>query len=159
MKGSNRSRVDPSHKGPNSRVVGDLGLVIKSPTTRLFFFQHLVLSDRGNIKRPHWWHIRGEFIGDRPHKGLMIIGIITSSFIECHHYSDVKMSAMASQITSVSSNCSTVCWGADQRKHQSSASLAFVRGILQWPIDSSYNGLVTRKMFPFDDVIMHRESC
>ena len=45
------------------------------------------------------------------------------------HYNDFIMSAMASQITSVSMVRSTVCSGADQRKHQSSASLAFVRGI------------------------------
>ena len=42
------------------------------------------------------------------------------------HYSDVIMSVMASQITSASIVCSTVCSGADQRKHQSSASLVFV---------------------------------
>ena len=45
------------------------------------------------------------------------------------HYSDVIMRAMASQITSVFIVCSTVCSGADQRKHQSSASLDFVRGV------------------------------
>ena len=55
------------------------------------------------------------------------------------------MSIMAFQITGVSMVCSTVCSGADQRKHQSSASLAFVRRILRWP--------VMRKMFPFDDVM------
>ena len=44
--------------------------------------------------------------------------------------------------------------GADQRKQQSSASLAFVRGIHWWPVDSPLKGPVTRKMFPFDDVIM-----
>ena len=42
------------------------------------------------------------------------------------------MSAMASQITGVSIVCSTVCSGADQRKHQSCASLAFVRRSHQW---------------------------
>ena len=45
----------------------------------------------------------------------------------------------------------------DQRKHQSSASLAFVRGIHRWTVDSPHKGQVTpvtRKMFPFDDVIM-----
>ena len=63
------------------------------------------------------------------------------------------MSAMASHITGVSSVCSTVCSGADQRKHQSSASLAIVRGIHRWPVDSFHKGSVTRKMFPFDDVI------
>ena len=44
--------------------------------------------------------------------------------------------------------------GADQRKHQSSASLAFVRGIHRWPVNSQHKGPVTRKMFPYDDVIM-----
>ena len=42
--------------------------------------------------------------------------------VSANHYSDVIMSAMALQITGVSSACSTVCSGADQRKHQSSAS-------------------------------------
>ena len=45
------------------------------------------------------------------------------------HYNDVIMSAMASQITSLTIVYSTVYSGADQWKHQSSASLAFVRGI------------------------------
>ena len=45
------------------------------------------------------------------------------------HYSDVIMSAMASQITGVPIACLTVYKGADQRKHQNSISLAFVRGI------------------------------
>ena len=43
---------------------------------------------------------------------------------------------------------------ADQRKHQSSASLAFVRGIHRGPMNSPQKWPVTRKMFPFDDVIM-----
>ena len=43
---------------------------------------------------------------------------------------------------------------ADQRKHQSSASLVFVRGIHRWPVNSPHKWPVTRKMFPFDDVIM-----
>ena len=42
-----------------------------------------------------------------------------------------------------------------QRKHQSSASLAFVRGIHRWPLKSPHKGPVTRKMFLFDDVIMN----
>ena len=69
------------------------------------------------------------------------------------HYSDVIMGAMASQITSLTIINSTVYSGADQRKYQSSASLAFVRGIHRWPVDSPHKGPVTRKMFPFDDVI------
>ena len=67
---------------------------------------------------------------------------------------DVIMSAMVSHITGVSMVFSIACSGADQRKHQSSAPLAFVRGIYQWPINSPHKGPVTRKMFPIDDVIM-----
>ena len=59
-----------------------------------------------------------------------------------NHYNDVIMGAIASQIGSLTIVYSTVYSGADQRKHQSSASLAFVWGIHR------------RSMFPFDDVIM-----
>ena len=64
------------------------------------------------------------------------------------------MSMIASQITSLTSVYSTVYLGADQRKHQSSASLAFVWGIHRRPVNSPHKGPVTRKEFPFDDVIM-----
>ena len=70
------------------------------------------------------------------------------------HYSDVIMSSIASQITSMLIVYSTLCSGTDQRKHQSSASLAFVRGIHRWPVNSPHKGPVTRKMFPFDGLIM-----
>ena len=60
---------------------------------------------------------------------------------------------MASQITGISIIYSSVCSGSDQRKHQSSASLGFVRGIHRWPVNSPHKGPVTRKIFPFDDVI------
>ena len=70
------------------------------------------------------------------------------------NYNDVIMSTMASQITSLTSVYSTVYSDTDQRNHQSSASLAFVRGIHRWPVNSPHKGPVTRKMFPFDDVIM-----
>ena len=70
------------------------------------------------------------------------------------HYSDVIMGVMASQITSLTIVYSTVYSGTDQRKHQSSTSLAFVRGIHRWPLNSPHKWPVTRKMFPFDDVIM-----
>ena len=64
------------------------------------------------------------------------------------------MSMMASQITSLTVVCWIVYTSADQRKHQSSASLAFVRGIHRGPVNSPHKWPVTRKMFPFDDVIM-----
>ena len=44
-----------------------------------------------------------------------------------HHYSDVILGAMASQNTSLTIVYSAVYSDVDQRKHQSSASLAFVR--------------------------------
>ena len=62
------------------------------------------------------------------------------------------MSTMASQITGVPIVCSNVCSGTGQRKHQSSLSLAFVRGVHWWPVDSPHP--VKRKLFLFDDVIM-----
>ena len=71
-----------------------------------------------------------------------------------HPYSDIVMSATASQITGVSIVYSTVCSYADQRKHQSSASLTFVRGIHRSSVNSPHKGPPTRKMFPFDDVIV-----
>ena len=70
------------------------------------------------------------------------------------HYIDVIMGAMAFQITSLTIVYPTVYSGADQRKYQSSASLAFVWGIRRWPVNSLHKGPVTWKMFPFDDVIM-----
>ena len=70
------------------------------------------------------------------------------------HYSDVIMGTMASQITSLTIVYSTIYSGEDQRKHQSSASLAFVQGIHRWPVNSRHKWTVTRKMLPFDDVIM-----
>ena len=56
------------------------------------------------------------------------------------------MGAMASPITSLTIVYSAVYSGADQRKHQSSASLAPVNSPHKWP--------VMQKMFPFDDVFM-----
>ena len=64
----------------------------------------------------------------------------SSTSIMVWHYGDVIMGAIASQITSLTIVYSTVYSDADQRKHQSSASLAFVRGI--------------HCNVPFDDVIM-----
>ena len=70
------------------------------------------------------------------------------------NYNDAIMAAVASQITSLTIVYSTVYSGADQWKHHSSASLAFVSGIHRWPVNSPHKKPVTRKMFPFDDVIM-----
>ena len=63
------------------------------------------------------------------------------------HYNDVKMIAVTSKITCLTIVYSTVYSGADQGKHQISASLAFVRGIHRWPMNSSHKGSITRKCF------------
>ena len=64
------------------------------------------------------------------------------------------MGEVASQITSLTIVYSTVYSDAYQIKYQSSASLAFVRSIYRGPVNSPHKWAVTRKMFPFDDVIM-----
>ena len=68
----------------------------------------------------------------------------------CVHYSDVIMSTMASQITSLTIGYSTIYSGTGP----TTASLAFVRGIHRWLVNSPHKGPITRKMFSFDDVIM-----
>ena len=70
------------------------------------------------------------------------------------YYNDVIMSMMMSQITSLTIVDSTFYSDADQRKHQSSASLAFVREIHQWPVNAPHKGPATWKVVTFDDVIM-----
>ena len=45
-----------------------------------------------------------------------------------------------------------------ENKHQRDASLAFVMGIHRWPVNSPHKGPVTRKMFPFEDVIVYYDS-
>ena len=70
-------------------------------------------------------------------------------------YDDVIMGAMAFRMTRLTIVYSTVYSGEDQRKHQRSGSLAFVTRIHRWPVNSTHKGPVTRKMFPYDDVIMN----
>ena len=72
------------------------------------------------------------------------------------HYCDVIMGAMISQMTSLAIVYSTVYSGADQRKHQSFASLVFVVGICRWPVNSPHKWAVPRKMLPFDDVTIYK---
>ena len=66
------------------------------------------------------------------------------------------MAVIVSQITSLTIVYSIVYSDADQRKRQSSASLAFVRGIHRRPVNSPHKWPVTGKMFPFVDAIMIR---
>ena len=88
----------------------------------------------------HWW----EDVGRNGRWGLARYP---------RHWSDVLMSSIVSQITGLTIVYSIVYSYADQRKHQSSASLAFVWGIHRGPVNSPHKWPVTQKMFPFDDVI------
>ena len=83
-------------------------------------------------------------------------GVYLTGWIASLHYSDVMVGAIASHITCLTIVYSTVYSGEDQRKHKSSASLAFVPGIHRSPVNSWHKWPVRRKMLPFDDVIMMR---
>ena len=85
---------------------------------------------------------------------MLIYIYIYMKTTSANHYGDVIMGPIASQITSPTIVYSTVYSDADQGIHQSSASLAFVRVIHRGPVNSPHKWPVTRKMFPFDDVIM-----
>ena len=69
------------------------------------------------------------------------------------HNSDVMMGIVASQITSLTTVYSTIYSGGYHGKHQSSMSQAFVQGIHWWPVNSLHKWPVSRKIFPFDNVI------
>ena len=90
----------------------------------------------------------------RHHAHCDVIVMMQFVMRNCRHYCDVVMGATASQNTSLTIVYSAVYSGADQRKHRSSAPLAFVLGIHRGPVNSPHKWPVTRKMFPFDDVIM-----
>ena len=134
---------------------------------KLYFVSHQLLNDTKifggageafwNDKYQNGWTTTIDSIG---------VWIIAKFSVKCSatapqgaiwddiHCCDVIMGVMASQITSLTIVYSIVYSGPDQRKYQSSASLAFVRGIHRGPVNSSCNWPVTRNMFPFDDVIM-----
>ena len=103
---------------------------------------------------PKWWKLFSEDIWWLQIK--LLIKRDTSPHCSCHisHYGDVIMSTIASQITSLTIVYSTVYSGVDQRKHQSSVALAYVRGIHRWPVNSPHKRPVTRKMLSLDDVFM-----
>ena len=108
---------------------------------------HEILDSKSILTQTLYFPWEGKYIWFNPY-------IYGTGPLRANNYSDVTMSAMAFQITGVSIVSSTVCSGADQRKYQRTASLAFVRGIHGWPVASPHNVPVTRKMFTFDDVIM-----
>ena len=71
---------------------------------------------------------------------VIYFAVVVFSTLCFIHYNGVIMSAMTAQITGVSIVYSHVCPGAEKRKHQSSTSLAFVRGTHQWPFNSPHKG-------------------
>ena len=89
------------------------------------------------------------------HRSIIITYVnMWHQYIPIKHYADVIMGAIASQITSLAIVYSFVYSDANQIKHQSSASLAFVWGIHREPVNYLHKWPVTRKMFTFGDVIM-----
>ena len=111
----------------------------------------LILLCRIELLMNMWWR-------KRLRKQQWRLKIISQVTITGWHYGDAIMGAIASQITSLTIVYSTVYSDADKNKHQSSASLAFVQGIHRVPVNSPHKWPVTRKMFPFDDVIMGRSN-
>ena len=71
------------------------------------------------------------------------------------HYNDIPMSTIVSQITSLTAVYISVYSRADQRKYQSSASLAFARGIHWWSVNSPTQRASNAENVAFDDVIMN----
>ena len=106
----------------------------------------------GQWKRSFLWKLRPHWLKDIRQRQIAVVRQCNE--LNCWHYSDVIMTTMVFQFTSLTVVYSIVYSDADQRKHQSSASLAFVWGIHRSPVNYPHKWLVTRKMFPFDDVIM-----
>ena len=121
---------------------------------------YVVLNGYFNILRTKWpmlfcrQYLQGHFPYSKSFVFCLKIQSWKAVTDDSIHYNDVIMGAIGSHITSLTIVYSTVYSDTDQRKHQSSASLAFVWGIHRVPVNSPHKWPVTRKMFPFDDVIM-----
>ena len=100
-----------------------------------------------------WWGQKGQYLNYKYSTYVWRIPLLKSPN-SWYHYDDVIMSATASEIPSFTIAYSTGHSGTDQRKHKSSASLAFVRGIHRYSVNSPHKGPVTRQISPFDDVII-----
>ena len=108
---------------------------------------------------PRWWKSPWRFLLRCVHVLEVILKLTQCQWgnpEENKHYDDVIMGTLASQITSLTIVYSALYSGADQSNHQSSASLAFVWRIHRGPVNSPHKWPVTRKMSPFDDVIMSK---
>ena len=86
------------------------------------------------------WTVRPSALFRKPTSNQIVVGHFLNVLNwakSVSHYNDAIMSAMTSQITTLTIVYSTVYSGADQRKHHSSASMAFVCGIHRLPVNSS----------------------
>ena len=150
----------------NSLVTGEFSS--QRPVTRSFdIFFDLRLNERlskryrrwwfGTLSRSFWRHgnVWMYLFQNQPHPNALRQPWPHVTIMATAHYDDVIMGAIVSLITSLRIVYSTVYSDADQRKHQSSVSLAFVWGIHRGPVISPRKWPVTRKMIPFDDVIMN----
>ena len=125
VRGIHRSPVNSLHKGQwrgalkfsvicvwingwvNNREAGDLRRYCAH-------YEVIVMVTPGLWKVQWFSNLANVYVGI-PSEFTTITSLTVLTLI---YYSDVIMGAMASQITSVSIACSTVCSGADQRKHQ-----------------------------------------
>ena len=98
------------------------------------------------VRKTPWWRNQMETLSALL---ALCVGIHRSSVTVTSKWARWRL-----KITRASSVCSTVCSAADRRKYLTPAPLACMRGIHRSPVDSPQKGPVTRKMFPFHDVIM-----
>ena len=129
---------------------------MRNPSSSMCFMSYM-----SNFRVHMWWLILSKYLEEGAPQGRKRKPPPNPSLRSMRqyshsptHYNDVIMGAIASKITSLTIVYSTVYSGTDQRKYQSSASLAFVHGIHRWSVNSPHKWQVTRKMFPFGDVIM-----
>ena len=115
----------------------------------LFECKHSWLgSGRGSIWRPH--HITLHYL-------MMSISLPVDKMLPGHQLNYVALQWRHNECDGVSNHrpddyLLKRVFRHKWKKHQSSASLAFVKGIQRWPVNSPHKG----KMFPFDDVIMKK---
>ena len=139
-----RHTVSLGHNESNEWDRNEMVAMVQTPFLNTFvFYENGILTQ-----------ISHGFVRINSMAALVQIMAHAEQAIRHHHYDDVRMGAIASQITSLTIVYSIVYSDADQRKHQSSASLAFVWVIHRGPVNFPHKWPVTRKMFTLDDVIM-----
>ena len=98
-----------------------------------------------------------EHAGDVKNKWCLSAALSAIGLCTCH-YSNAIINAMASQITGVSIVYSTVLQAQIRENIKVPRHWQFVREIHRWPVNAPHKRPVTRKMFPFDDVILYHQS-